>query len=69
MTDLDKIDDLAQQIYALAATMPKASRHLISDAASLIRWVTWREEDPARADEAETHIHALRASLAPKEMK
>jgi hypothetical protein len=61
---LDKISELAEQIYTLAAPLDKHPRHTLSDAAKLIQWVCFDYAKPGD-DEALVAIENLRKALAP----
>lgn len=58
------IQALAEEIYDLATGLDKRERHLVSDAATLIKWVVYDMEKPGDPDAAKA-IQSLREALAP----
>ena len=66
--ELRKIEDLADQIYAEASHLAKAERHLISDAANLIKWICYQGAFPTDP-EAIAAIAELQQSLCRDRFK
>ncbi len=62
--EYDRIQPLAEQIYAEATTLNKPDRHTISDAARLISWLCYQAEYPDDP-EAKAAIETLRKALSP----